>query len=342
MRLAPLAAELVLRILISILLILTLMPTFVLASEGDWQVAKTTQQVNYTLDKQGWNAVRTGDIIPNNAWISTGPKGRVQLTRGVESLSFQPNTLAGIFTSGTNDRKTEVVQQKGVLDLEIEKRDHPHTTVQTPFLAAVVKGTKFRVSVTKSAAAVSVNRGLVQVTSFASGQRSNVAAGQSASVDSVKGMTVAGVTTAPSIAAVAPSIARVSAVGTTSLSGAAATTSEPSASPESSVSSPAGTTGVKSGTGSGSNTSSPDSSDDDKSGGAGTGGDVKPGKPSDPAKPGKPGDPGKPGKPSDPDKPGKPDDKGKPGKDDDKDKPGKPDDKGKPGKDNHKGKPGKP
>lgn len=210
------------------------------AAEGDWQVAKASQQVNFTVDKRNWVAVRAGDIIPNTAWIATGPRGRVQLVRGVESISFQPNTVAGIFTSGFGERKTEVVEQAGVLDLEIEKRSKPHTTVQTPFLAAVVKGTNFRVSVSKSAAEVTVNRGLVQVTSFASGQRANVGPGQGASVDGVKGMTVSGDVSTPVVTAVAPSVARVPAVGATTLNGQAETESSKASGASSSVSNSAG------------------------------------------------------------------------------------------------------
>ena len=210
------------------------------AAEGDWQVAKASQQVNFTVDKRNWVAVRAGDIIPNTAWIATGPRGRVQLVRGVESISFQPNTVAGIFTSGFGERKTEVVEQAGVLDLEIEKRSKPHTTVQTPFLAAVVKGTNFRVSVSKSAAEVTVNRGLVQVTSFASGQTANVGPGQGASVDGVKGMTVSGDVSTPVVTAVSPSVARVPAVGATTLNGQAETESSKASGASSSVSNSAG------------------------------------------------------------------------------------------------------
>lgn len=220
------------------------------AAEGDWQVAKASQQVNFTVDKRNWVAVRAGDIIPNTAWISTGPRGRVQLVRGVESLSFQPNTVAGVFTSDFGERKTEVVEQAGVLDLEIEKRSKPHTTVQTPFLAAVVKGTIFRVSVSKSAAEVTVNRGLVQVTSFASGQRANVGPGQGASVDGVKGMTVSGDVSTPEVTAVAPSVARVHAVGATTLNGQTETESSKASGTSSSVSNSAGSGGRDSASGS--------------------------------------------------------------------------------------------
>ena len=203
------------RVLSATILVL-LMAFAARASDADWLVAKASQQVNYTVDKVTWRPAKVGDPIPNKAWISTGPRGRAQLVRGVESITFQPNTLAGLFTkSGLFDRRTEIYQQVGTIDLEIEKRNTPHTTVQTPFLAAVVKGTNFSVEVTKRNADVSVNRGLVQVTSFRSGQRTDLGPGQRAAVDSSRGMTVSGVGTPPSISSVAPSVARVPAIGST-------------------------------------------------------------------------------------------------------------------------------
>lgn len=184
------------------------------ATTDEWVAAKATTQVSYTIDKETWIPVRKGMSVPNKAWISTGPRGRLQLVRGTESIGFQPNTLASIITRGSNQsRKTEIVQQVGEISLEIEKRQRPHTTVQTPFLAAVVKGTRFTVKVGKTDAAVAVDRGLVQVTSFRSGERSELGAGQGARVDAV-GMTVAGLTQKPRITRVAPSKPAVRAVGT--------------------------------------------------------------------------------------------------------------------------------
>lgn len=201
------------------------------AAEGDWRVSKASQQVEYTVDKTTWKPVKAGDIIPNNAWISTGPRGRAQIVRGVESVTFHPNTVAGLFTkAGLFERKTDVYQQIGTIELEIEKRGKPHTTVQTPFLAAVVKGTNFRVEVTRRNADVSVNRGLVQVTSYNSGQRTDVGPGQSAAVDASRGMTVSGRGTTPSISSVAPSASRVPAIGSIN-----SPSSKPAASPNSSL-----------------------------------------------------------------------------------------------------------
>lgn len=195
------------RIIVSTILCLLMacMSGTVSATTETWVAARATSQVVYTTDKETWIPLRKGMEVPNKAWISTGPRGRLQLVRGTESIAFQPNTLAAVITRGSDiNRKTEVVQQVGEISLEIEKRQQPHTTVQTPFLAAVVKGTKFTVEVTETDAAVAVDRGLVQVTSFGSGERSDLGAGQGARVDT-SGMTVAGLSGKPDVTRVTPS-----------------------------------------------------------------------------------------------------------------------------------------
>src|SRR5439155_5301029 len=55
-----------------------------------------------------------------------------------------------------------------------------HFEVETPYLAAVVKGTQFRVTVNAGKTSVDVIRGQVQVADFKSGQIAQVMAGQQA------------------------------------------------------------------------------------------------------------------------------------------------------------------
>ena len=208
--------------------VLMLVPAIAVAGGNDWVVAKATSQVTYSLDTETWTPLKSGEVVPNAAWISTGSRGRVQLVRGVESIAFQPNTRAAIVTKGFFIfRKTVVTQQKGTLDLEIEKRILPHTTVQTPHLAAVVKGTIFHVAVGRTTASVSVDRGLVQVTSFASRQRANVGAGQRASVNVRRGMSVAaqGAESAPSVKTVSAAAAGRAVVSTDAIEQLSSTTS---------------------------------------------------------------------------------------------------------------------
>jgi hypothetical protein len=182
------------------------------ASASEWLVERTTKQVQYRAAASAWKVVERGMVIQNGVWISTGPRGRVVLTRGSESITFQPGTLASISSSGFFTRKTEIVQQQGRLDLEIEKRARPHTYVHTPYLAAVVKGTIFSVTVTARKASVSVARGLVQVRSYTGGEQTNVGPGQKASVNQEQEMSVGGRLAKPSVSKVTPTSARVVAV----------------------------------------------------------------------------------------------------------------------------------
>ena len=69
----------------------------------------------------------------------------------------------------------------GSLVIDVDKRAHPHFSVETPFLAAVVKGTKFGVNVGANSASVEVERGLVEVDDFAMLTVSSCAAGQESS-----------------------------------------------------------------------------------------------------------------------------------------------------------------
>nr|CAD6607921.1 membrane protein [Rhizobium sp. TCK] len=209
------------RLLPSFLLaMLCLMPVSAVAA--DWVVSRATKQVTFTIDKRNWVPVAGGMTIPNGSWVSTGPRGRVVLQRGVESIAYGPDTLAAIFTEngGLLQRNTNVVQKKGSLALDIEKRGRPHTYVHTPFLAAVVKGTSFEVRVTARDASVSVEHGLVQVSSFTGGQSTNLGPGQQATVDQSQRMSVSGISGAPSVRGAAPGRALLSPVGKAAVIGA--------------------------------------------------------------------------------------------------------------------------
>jgi FecR-like protein len=75
---------------------------------------------------------------------------------------------------------TTILQQAGSILLEVEKRNVQHFQVETPYLAAVVKGTQFRVTVNSASSSVEVLRGQVQVADFKSGQIAQVMPGQHA------------------------------------------------------------------------------------------------------------------------------------------------------------------
>lgn len=140
---------------------------------GDvWIVAPGVQQASLSQDA----GLNPGDTI------RTGPNGRVLLTRGAESMMVSPNSVVGLPAEGKEGLSTTIVQQAGSVLLEVEKRNVQHFAVETPYLAAVVKGTQFRVTVTASGANVAVTRGQVEVADFKSGEIAQVLPGQIAKV----------------------------------------------------------------------------------------------------------------------------------------------------------------
>ena len=62
-------------------------------------------------------------------------------------MLISPNSVVGLPTENKDGLSTTIVQQAGSILLEVEKRNVKHFEVETPYLAAVVKGTQFRVTV---------------------------------------------------------------------------------------------------------------------------------------------------------------------------------------------------
>jgi hypothetical protein len=114
----------------------------------------------------------------------------VMLRRNAESIIIKPDSLAAIVSRDGASPKTDVVQKFGALVLDIEKRNTRHTTVHTPFLAAIVKGTRFEVVVRDAGAEVRVENGVVETTDLRRGERVDVRAGQSVGVAASGGGTL--------------------------------------------------------------------------------------------------------------------------------------------------------
>jgi hypothetical protein len=142
-------------------------------SSGDvWLTGAGVQEVSLTSD----TTLKPGDSI------RTGQNGRVLLVRGEETILISPSSVVGIPTQARPGLSTTIIQQAGSILLEVEKRNVKHFEVQTPYFAAVVKGTQFRVSVEKNDGHVDVLRGQVEVADFKSGQYALVLPGQVAKV----------------------------------------------------------------------------------------------------------------------------------------------------------------
>lgn len=150
------------------------------ADDKPWTVSKSSGEVwTVTAGAQPVSLSQQADLRPGDT-IRTGRNGRVLLVRGEESILIAPNSAIGIPQRAADGMSTTIVQQAGSILLEVEKRNVQHFEVETPYLAAVVKGTQFRVSVGATGTSVNVLRGQVQVADFRSGQIAQVMPGQSA------------------------------------------------------------------------------------------------------------------------------------------------------------------
>lgn len=161
-----------------------LLATFLLcgsafAGEGEWIVRKASGEVWTGQAAQPVSLSKDAVLKPGDT-VTTGRNGRVLLVRGEESILISPNSVIGIPAEKKDGLATTITQQAGSILLEVEKKNVPHFEVETPYLAAVVKGTQFRVSVTDTGARVDVTRGKVEVADFRSGDVAQVLPGQAA------------------------------------------------------------------------------------------------------------------------------------------------------------------
>lgn len=150
------------------------------ADDGVWSVSKSSGEV--WLGANGAQQVSLGQegrLKPGDT-IRTGRNGRVLLVRGEETILISPNSVVGLPAEKKEGLSTTIIQQAGSILLEVEKRNVKHFEVETPYLAAVVKGTQFSVTVGAGSTKVGVVRGQVEVSDFKTGQIAQVMPGQSA------------------------------------------------------------------------------------------------------------------------------------------------------------------
>jgi FecR-like protein len=164
-------------------------------AQDSWRISKSSGDVSVSTEGLQLVALTNGMILQPGAAIRTGQNGRVLLTRGNETILISANSAVSIPKKDKKDGlSTTILQQAGSILLEVEKRGINHFEVETPHLSAVVKGTRFHVTINESDTRVGVFRGQVEVTDFRSGQHTLINAGQSAgvSVQGPAGLSVSG------------------------------------------------------------------------------------------------------------------------------------------------------
>ncbi len=166
----------------SVLLALLLIPLsagLTKAFAAEWVITRISGTVYLVAPGIQAHRASKGMALHKGHTIATRKGARAVLQRGNDSITVGPNTEFALSQYRSNDSQTTLLQRKGTIEVDVETRGRPFFRVETPYLAAVVKGTRFSVAVTGNESRVSVQRGVVGVQDLASGQQSDLRAGQS-------------------------------------------------------------------------------------------------------------------------------------------------------------------
>ena len=175
---------------------------------AEWQVVRVTGLVWVVAVGMEPAQATPGMILPDNATVATTSRARAMLRHGEDILNLGPSTHIAPQTRRVRGLTT-VLMRQGELEADIERRARPHFSVQTPFLAAVVKGTRFTVAVSERGAEVSVASGRVEVADLGAGQAVEITNGQRAVTATAGGLAVSGSGALPEIQSVSPRSALV-------------------------------------------------------------------------------------------------------------------------------------
>jgi hypothetical protein len=168
----------VLRRILTMALVLGAASSAWAAEDGAWSVSKSSGEVWIATTGAAQVSLKPEEVLKPGDTIRTGRNGRVLLVRGDETILIAPNSVIGLPAEQKEGLSTTIVQRAGSILLEVEKRNVKHFEVETPYLAAVVKGTQFSVTINAASTSVEVRRGQVEVSDFKSGQIAQVMPGQ--------------------------------------------------------------------------------------------------------------------------------------------------------------------
>jgi hypothetical protein len=143
--------------------------------------------------------LEVGARVAEGTQILTARGARVKLGGPGGAMMVGPETFLEL-RAGTGGLETTAVQRSGMVEFDLDRRKQPYFSVETPAMAAVVKGTRFIVVVAGRRSDVGVRQGVVEVLDFRSGQVATLLAGERAATRRTgAGLLVGGPGTPPAV-----------------------------------------------------------------------------------------------------------------------------------------------
>ncbi len=171
----------------------------------------------FVYANSAWVRLSRGEIVSDSSVIRTLENGAVEFVRDRETIDLGPNTQIQIFDR-TGRRYTTVREFFGSVSVEANVENVRHFAVQTPFVAAVVKGTIFDVASDARASTVTVERGRVGVEDIKRRLHTVITPGQQATAGVAAGLSVGKAT---AVSAASTSAAATAASATSAAASAA-------------------------------------------------------------------------------------------------------------------------
>ena len=168
--------------LVAALLVTCLMLSPAQAGTKSWHISESNGEVSVETGS-GVRAASRGQSLKAGDAVRTGASGRAVIVRGGEYVIVSPKSRVRITKPEETGAITQIFQSVGSALFRIDKKETPHFGVKTPYLAAVVKGTTFNVTVTESGATVQVTEGRVEVATLDGGASDMIVPGRIGRVD---------------------------------------------------------------------------------------------------------------------------------------------------------------
>jgi len=157
--------------------------TGALAQAYEWRVSEASGPVTIVTGEQKRAAARGMRLQPGDA-VQAGAGGRVILVHNRDFVTVSSNSRITVPAAEKQTGYVKLLQDWGQALFKIEKKGAPHFGVNTPSLAAVVKGTTFSITVDQSGSALQVTEGAVEVATLDGGARDVLRPGGLATVSS--------------------------------------------------------------------------------------------------------------------------------------------------------------
>ena len=152
-----------------------------MAQSAGWVVSEVRGPVTI-VSAQGRAGATRGMAIQPGDTIVTGSGARAVLVHSKDFVTVSSNSRIRIPAEARESSITRFFQELGNAIFNVEKRNAPHFSVDTPYLAAVVKGTVFSVTVGADRSALQVTEGVVEVSTMDGGARELIRPGSIAMI----------------------------------------------------------------------------------------------------------------------------------------------------------------